>query len=233
MEIFVVGPAGSGKSTFVSSFGEFLEDRGYEVCLCNLDPATDPAFEADVDIREFIRAEEVMKKFNLGINGALLKSIDLSLNFAGKLKCDADYVLYDTPGQMELFIYSASGREIVRSLSSSFSSGIFLMDASIVSEAESFLSAVMQNVIVSLRLSLPTLTAFNKCDLAEIDLNVLNNELKSKGGLLAELMEKVMFFTEYTTIPYRVLKISALKKIGFEDLFSAINELFCACGDIS
>jgi len=49
-------------------------------------------------------------------------------------------------------------------LSTTFTSAVFLVDMTLIRDVESFLSAVLQNVIVSLRLSLPTLTAFTKLD---------------------------------------------------------------------
>ena len=114
MNIIVVGPAGSGKSTFVKNFSKYLKD--YDVKVVNLDPASDPIYKADRDIREFVRTEEVMKKFGLGINGALLKSIELSLEHIDDLILDGDYVIYDTPGQMELFLYSKHGLAMAEKL---------------------------------------------------------------------------------------------------------------------
>ena len=84
MNVIVVGPAGSGKSTFVKSFSEFLKDD-YDVKTVNLDPASDPIYDAHADVREFVRTEEVMRDFNLGINGALIKSMDLALQHIDKL----------------------------------------------------------------------------------------------------------------------------------------------------
>ncbi len=233
MRIFAIGPAGSGKSTFVKSFSEYLKSRGYDVKCVNLDPATDPVYRADVDVRNFVKTEEIMKKYKLGINGALIKSVDLAVEYVDELRCDADYVIYDTPGQMELFIYSESGRKFVSELSDGFTCGIFLMDMSSIKEPESFLSAVLQNVVVSLRLSIPTLTVFTKADIADIDVEEMRKAISKSEGVLAELLEKVEFFIEYTTIPYRVIKISNRTWDGFGELLSAINELFCSCGDIS
>jgi hypothetical protein len=164
----------------------------------------------------------------------LITSIELATGYLDKLKCQADFVLYDTPGQMELFVYSDSGRKMVQELSGRFACSLFLMDSNVVKDAESFLAAILQNVIVSLRLSLPTLTVFTKTDLTEVaDMDFVKRSIAEKEGLLAELLEKTVFFVEYTTIPYRPIKISSVKKTGFEELFSAVNELFCACGDIS
>ncbi len=233
MEIFVIGSAGSGKSTFVRSFSEFLREKGYKVSCVNLDPASDPIFRADADIRDYVRTEDVMRNYGLGVNGALLKSVELGLEFAERLKREADYVLYDTPGQMELFIFSKEGRKFVEKLSGSFTAALFLMDMTLVQDVESFLSAVLQDVIVSLRLSLPTLTVFTKVDVADSDINAMVDDISKKEGVLAELLEKIVEFIEYTTIPYRPIKVSNVKKTGYEELLSAINELFCACGDIS
>ena len=114
------------------------------MCCVNLDPASEPIYDAAIDIRNFVRTEDVMKTFNLGVNGALIKSIELGVEYADELRCNAEYVLYDTPGQMELFIYSESGRRFVREISDGFTSALFLMDITAVRDAESFLSAVLQ-----------------------------------------------------------------------------------------
>ena len=63
MKIFVLGPAGCGKSSFVKAFSEYLREMDLDVKCVNLDPATDPVFDASVDIRSFVKTEEIMKKF--------------------------------------------------------------------------------------------------------------------------------------------------------------------------
>lgn len=233
MELFVLGCAGSGKSSFVKSFSEFLLEKGYEVRCVNLDPASEPVYRANRDIREYVKTEDVMRKFKLGVNGALIKSVELAAEYAEKLKEEGDFVLYDTPGQLELFIYSEAGRKFVESLSETFSASLFLVDLTMLVDPESLLSAIMQNVIVTLRLSLPSLTVFTKSDVADADVSAMITELRKREGVLAEMLEKVVGFIELTTIPYRPIKISNVKKTGYDELFSAINELFCACGDIS
>lgn len=233
MDLFILGPAGSGKSSFVKAFSTYLQTKTYTTSPVNLDPATPPIYPATKNIRTYVKTEEIMKTFQLGINSALIKSIELSQHHIPHLKTQADYILYDTPGQMELFIYSPHGRNIVNLLRTENTAGIFLIDLSSISDAESFLSAVLQNVIVTLRLSIPTLTVFTKSDLASINITHLKNEIMQKPGVLAELLENVIDFIEYTTIPQRPLMISNITKEGFDEVFSAINELFCSCGDLS
>ena len=233
MNIVVVGTAGSGKSTFTLSFSDYLRRKGYAVETVNLDPASPPIYETGRDIRRFVRAEEIMEQFNLGINGALIKSVEIAQQYITELIPDAEYVIIDTPGQMELFLYSDFGERVVESLKG-FNACVFMVDSTRVSTPENFISIIAQSTVVSLRLSIPTLTVFNKCDISAIpDLDEVKAKIGEKEGVLAELMEKLVEFVEYTTLPYRPIRISSITSQGFDDIFSALNELFCACGDIS
>ena len=231
MNKIVVGPAGSGKSTFVKNFSKYLKD--YDVKVVNLDPASDPIYKADRDIREFVRTEEVMKKFGLGINGALLKSIELSLEHIDDLILDGDYVIYDTPGQMELFLYSKHGLAMAEKIARGWSVCVFIIDAEVASTPENFASIVAQNAVISLRLSMPTITVLNKCDLTDFDLSEVTAKLKDVEGVLGDIVEKLMGLIDYTTMRFRIIKVSALSGMGFENVLSAVNEIFCSCGDIS
>lgn len=228
MNIIVVGPAGSGKSTFVKNFSNYLKD--YDVKAVNVDPASDPIYKADRNIRDFVKTEEVMKKYGLGINGALLKSMELSLNYVKDIVIDGDFVIYDTPGQMELFLYSKHGLKIAEEISKGFSVCLFLIDAEVASTPENFASVIAQNAVISLRLAIPTLTVLNKCDIVDFDIKKIIGSLKEVGGVLGEIVEKLASLIDYTTLRFRIIKISALKRFGFD---SAINEVFCSCGDIS
>lgn len=233
MNILVVGTAGSGKSTFTLNFSEYLRKKGYWAETVNLDPASPPIYETEWDVRRFVKAEEVMKEFNLGINGALLKSVEMAQQYITGLIPDAEYVIIDTPGQMELFLYSDFGEKVVENLKG-FSACLFIVDSTRVSSPENFISVIAQSAVVSLRLSIPALTVFNKCDLAEVpELDEVLTEISREEGVLAELMEKLVEFIEYTTLPYRPIRMSSITSAGFDDVFSALNELFCACGDIS
>ena len=233
MKIFVLGPAGCGKSSFVKAFSEYLREMDLDVKCVNLDPATDPIFDANMDIRDFVKTEEIMKRFKLGINGALIKPMEESLKHIENLDLSGDYIMYDTPGQMEIFIYSQSGAKIVEKLSDQTTLGLFLIDSALITDAENFLSAIMQNVIVSLRLSIPTATVITKSDIVDIDIEKVRKEISEKDTVLAELLEKTTHFIEYTTLSQRIVKISSLKKSGFSDVYSLIKEMFCTCGDVS
>ncbi len=234
MNVIVLGPAGSGKSTLVSALSNHLRDA--DVKVINLDPASPPPYRADRDVRDFVRAEEIMRKEGLGINGALIRSMDLTLSYVDELIVKADYAIYDTPGQMELFIYLNSGVEIAKRIADSdYTVGIFVVDSAVASTPENFVSILAQNAVVSLRMDIPVITVFNKADVCRVPFSVedVKKELERREGVLAELMEGLVDFLEVTTAKYRIIEVSALKGEGIEDVLSAINEAFCSCGDLS
>lgn len=64
-----------------------------------------------------------MKQYNLGPNGAIVTSLNLFatrfdqvMGFVEKRAPECKYVLFDTPGQIEVFTWSASGTIITDTL---------------------------------------------------------------------------------------------------------------------
>ena len=234
MNVLIVGPAGSGKSTFVRAFLDHLRD--YDVKAVNLDPASDPIYPSHADVRRFVRTEDVMREYGLGINGALIKSMEIALNHVDSLIVRGDYVLYDTPGQMELFLYLKAGIEMANRIAESdWTVCVFVVDSEVASTPENYVSILAQNAVISLRTGVPTITVFNKSDVVDVDLtpSKVKETLSKEEGVLAELMERLVDFLEFTTARFRTIKISALKGEGLDDVLSAINEVFCSCGDLS
>ena len=114
----VVGPPGSGKSTYCNGMQQFMSAIGRKVSVVNLDPANDQiSYPCAIDVRELITLEEIMNDDELGPNGSVLYALEeLEHNFewlADKLKkLGDDYVLFDCPGQVELFTHHDSLRKI-------------------------------------------------------------------------------------------------------------------------
>lgn len=236
MNLIVMGPAGGGKSTFVKAYTRYINQKGYKVQAVNLDPASKPIYPASTNIRDFVKAEDVMRSYDLGINGALLKSMEIAVENVEKVIIENEFVLYDTPGQMELFLYSEAGNRFINEIAQNlFTLGLFIVDCGIAADPENFVSILAQNTVVSLRTALPTLTIFNKIDRhdIELDMEAIKEDISNRGGVLAELMEELLVFVEQTTAPYRPLKVSSTLSQGFEEVFHAVNEVFCSCGDIS
>ena len=114
----VVGPPGSGKSTYCNGMHQFMSAIGRKCSVVNLDPANEQmSYPCALDIRELITLEEIMRNDDLGPNGSILYALEeLEHNFdwlEEKLKAlGEDYVLFDCPGQVELFTHHSSLRNI-------------------------------------------------------------------------------------------------------------------------
>lgn len=112
-----MGMAGSGKTTFVQQLSTFLASQNKRTYLINLDPAVlNVKYQANIDIRDSVKYKSVMKEYKLGPNGAILTSLnifaaqfDQVINLIEEKAADIDYVIIDTPGQIEAFSQSASG----------------------------------------------------------------------------------------------------------------------------
>lgn len=66
----VIGPPGSGKTTYCNGMAQFMQALGRKVVLVNLDPANDALpYNADVDVSELVCLEQVMQELHLGPNG--------------------------------------------------------------------------------------------------------------------------------------------------------------------
>jgi hypothetical protein len=235
VNVLILGHAASGKSTLIKNFGNYLREKGYSTKLVNLDPATDPIYTPDLNSRDIVKTEEVMENFGLGINGALLKSMELLQNHYDKLIIKDDFVLYDTPGQLELFIYTDFGEKFAEELrKSDFSAVVFLVDSMLSRTPENYLSSIAQSAVVSLRTGLQTVTVFNKSDVCDPpDFDHVKDSLEKKEGVLAELMMNFIPFYEHTSLRFRTLKMSAKNGYGFDELLDMLTELYCSCGDLS
>ena len=59
----VIGPPGSGKTTYCDGMSQFLKSLGRNVAIVNLDPANEMIpYKADVDVAELIQV-----RFKMGV----------------------------------------------------------------------------------------------------------------------------------------------------------------------
>ncbi|KAI5239477.1 putative ATP binding protein [Aureobasidium subglaciale] len=107
----VIGPPGAGKSTYCDGMHQFLTAVDRKCAVVNLDPANDKtAYPCALDIRDLVSLEEVMEQEELGPNGAVMYALEeLNENFEwleeGLKELGDAYILFDCPGQVELFTH--------------------------------------------------------------------------------------------------------------------------------
>ena len=173
--IYFVGTAGSGKSTLVQAYKEWLDYNGIDSIIVNLDPGADSTpYTPDIDIREWICLDEVMEEYGLGPNGAQVVASDLMAMNADKLTGALDdfktkYVLVDTPGQLELFAFRDSSLRIVEALGRDKSMIVYTSDPMLYRSPNGFVSGKMLSTLVQFRLGLPTIDVLTKTDLVSGD----------------------------------------------------------------
>jgi len=169
--VFTIGTAGSGKSLLTAAFGEWLQLSKQNVSLVNLDPgALTLPYTPDVDVRDYVDIEELMQKYSLGPNGALVMAADLVADSIEKISSEveelgSDIVLVDTSGQMELFAFRASGPYITNELTKATKAIVYLFDAVFSVNPQNYVSNMFLAAAVYNRFLVPQMHVLSKCDL--------------------------------------------------------------------
>lgn len=169
--VFIIGTAGSGKSLFTAAFSDWLKMAKQDVAVVNLDPgALTLPYSPDVDVRNYVDVGALMENYNLGPNGALIMAADLIAdeieNITREVEdLNADIVLVDTPGQMELFAFRASGPYIVNELTKEPKAIVYLFDAVFSVNPLNYVSNMFLSAAVYNRFFQPQLHLLSKCDL--------------------------------------------------------------------
>jgi GTPase SAR1 family protein len=169
--VYFTGTAGAGKTSLVQAFEKWIEAAGYDAVVVNLDPGNEnPEFEADIDIRDWVRLPDVMQEYGLGPNGAQVAAADMIALKVFEVKQTlsgfrSDFILVDTPGQMELFAFRESSKAIVDALSGDRSMVAFLFDPALARSPSGFVSLLMLSATVEFRFRLATVNLLTKADL--------------------------------------------------------------------
>ncbi|GAA5992279.1 hypothetical protein JCM10908_000404 [Rhodotorula pacifica] len=223
----VIGPPGSGKTTYVWGLYQFLTALGRPVLVVNLDPAANqPPYEPAVSIDSLISLQDAMDAHHLGPNGAMLycleyleenldwltAELDKAMthlennppkppSFGGggagadseelfddgaggsvmeedtdgaadaqrpKWRREDMYVVFDTPGQVELSTNHDSLKRVVAELQKRLGfrlAAVHLMDASHILDASRYVAVLLLALRTMLQLELPHVNVLSKIDL--------------------------------------------------------------------
>ncbi len=242
--VFIVGTAGSGKSTLVSTLMEWLERNQYSVVTVNLDPAVEYLpYIADIDIRDFVSARKLMRKYKLGPNASIIAAVDMMLLNIERIReevqaLEATYILIDTPGQMELFAFRSTGSLLIDKLSSDKTIVIFVIDATQARTPTGFVSSILLSLSTQFRFNKPQINVLNKIDLldkseverillwseeAEELQNALRIETESLGKL--ELSVRISEIINIMESLSKIIPISAKTGEGMDELCREIEQV--------
>jgi len=102
---FVIGPAGSGKSTLCYALQDSADINNRNLKVVNLDPAAEVfKYRCDLDIRDIISLDDVQELMNFGPNGGLVYCMEYLIDhideFLDELNefGDDSFFLFDCPG---------------------------------------------------------------------------------------------------------------------------------------
>ena len=242
--LYFIGTAGSGKTALTQAFRVWMESQGLDALQVNMDPGVDSLpYEPAVDIRDWIRLDEIMRERGLGPNGAQIVAADmLALNakeVADVLETfETSYFLIDTPGQMELFTFRESSGIVIDAFGRADSALVYLNDPALVKRASGFISSTLLVATTQFRHSLPFVNVLSKADLLtaeereqivqwSLDPFLLYDALVS-GDATPKTTLDVSFFESLETIGVykRLIPVSAEEMSGFEDVYDQIQQVF-------
>jgi len=209
-----------------------------------------------------------MKSYNLGPNGGILTSlnlfatkIDQILNLLEKrttpdsAKPEAKpikHILVDTPGQIEVFVWSASGSILLDSLASTFPTVIaYIIDTPRTASTSTFMSNMLYACSILYKTKLPMILVFNKTDVKDAefakewmtDFEAFQAALREEeaagsfGGLeggggcigggsgyMGSLLNSMSLMLEEFYCHLSVVGVSAMTGVGTKEFFEAVAE---------
>ncbi|KZZ98872.1 putative protein family, ATP binding protein [Moelleriella libera RCEF 2490] len=267
--IVCVGMAGAGKTTFMQRINAHLHGKKEPPYVINLDPAVlNVPYNANIDIRDSVNYQEVMRQYNLGPNGGILTSLNL---FATKVdqvvgllekraakppdgskpeRRPIDRIIVDTPGQIEAFVWSASGTILLESLASSFPTVIaYVVDTPRAASISTFMSNMLYACSILYKTKLPMILVFNKTDVKDAafarewmtDFDALQDALsrnqqadelggESSGaagggsGYMGSLLNSMSLVLEEFYSHLSMVSVSSRLGTGVDDFFAAVEE---------
>ncbi len=249
--LYLVGAAGSGKSTLTHGLKLWMDRMGYDAATINLDPGVEHLpYSPDIDVREWFVLSEIMEEYGLGPNAGQIVAADMIALRSGELKelvdeANSDYFLIDTPGQMELFTFRECSGVIIKALNEERSAIVFLYDPLLSTTPSNFVSQVMLGSTTQFRFYIPSINVLSKSDVLEEEkLNIILDWSKSpdllydaliaetphmRGQLNIELFRALEAIGTYKEL----IPISAENMTGMEDLYAMAQQIFMGGEDLS
>lgn len=248
--VICIGMAGSGKTTFMQRLNSHLRSKKNTPYVINLDPAVlKIPYGANIDIRDSIKYKKVMENYQLGPNGAIVTSlnlfstkIDQVIKLVENKKDKYEHCIIDTPGQIECFVWSASGSIITESFASTFPTVIaYIVDTPRNTSPTTFMSNMLYACSILYKTKLPMIVVFNKTDVTKADFakdwmtdfeafqTALRDDQESNGasglgsGYMNSLINSMSLMLEEFYSQLDMVGVSSYTGEGFDDFLKAVD----------
>ncbi|CDF39962.1 unnamed protein product [Chondrus crispus] len=127
-----------------------------------------------IDIRELISVADVGEELELGPNGALVYCMEFLLKNIGWLEdkldafIDNDYVVFDLPGQIELYTHFPFMKDLLSYLHRwDFRvQALYLLDSQFMTDGAKFFGGCITALSAMIQLEIPHINVMSKMDLA-------------------------------------------------------------------
>jgi hypothetical protein len=227
-----------------------MDNNGYSALVVNLDPGAEAlAYEPDVDVREWTVLGHIMEEFNLGPNGAQVVAADMMALQAQDIakevfSMEADYILYDAPGQLELFAFRSSSQRLMEGLGGSRPMLAYLLDPTLVSTPQGYVTSMLLGSTVQFRFQVPLVYILAKVDLLDqetrdrllawtedqwrLQSDLWDGEITPSTSFAVDLLETFKDIgAGRSAIP-----VSSASGEGMEDIYSTVQLLYAGGDDL-
>jgi GTPase SAR1 family protein len=210
----------------------------------NLDPGSMILpYAANVDVREYIKVEEIMEEYGLGPNGGLMLAHDMMAGIVEELSNDIedftpDICVVDTPGQMELFAFRNIGAEIAKNLTDAEKGVIYIFDGIQCRDPLNYIMNMFLASAINTKFFLPQYHLISKIDaledseLEEIiswgdDLYALEEAVDARlSGLNRTMSQDMMEIIGRLGMQFEPIPISSITNDGFSNLYANLMLTF-------
>jgi len=183
-----------------------------------------------------------MASRGLGPNGALVASVRETVRQIEELRAeaaevDADWLIVDTPGQMELFAFRKEGKIIVNNLTKGRNGMLFLLDPMFCLSPRNYAAALFLSASVQVVLALPCIQVLTKSDAVQVrhirrimgwhesDESFEVDAYAKLDGLQVTLVRDVMQGVRALASSSPLVPVSAKNMEGFVELHAMLSRM--------